>query len=492
MINKIKSFMKKGLHGQAMVEMAIITPLLILMLIGVFEVAWALRGYLVIVNVNREVTRRAVRPGYLDFSVRDANTVGYKENILTYFGGTSGGLDDPAMDSFDILPDPPLPDTLADGSGYLSVSYFVAHTGKPYENACANPDDCCQTFKTARDAAGSAKDRYKGVADNFTYDDIIIHPDIALYDYYTYTTYATYFSPSGPITKTDWTKIKNYEEEVYQFALENSVFNCELLHKGDYESLNPSNNNIVVTELSYPQNQLTRFPLYTNREGSIAANVGIPITDPVMMYSKMAMRLQSSARSGIDSTTIGPICAPLPIVGSESLKDAQPSFDSRGLPASTYTGNPINILTDATNKWIMWGDADESYVSSDEEYFKFEMQYPQMAFNEYEESDNQVLDAADGNDPVTTRDFTFSDPDEIEELIRSYAGQKIIIPIIEGGTFKAAAIVILDGNIELNNPVDDFGNPIDPYIHGYLVSGAVNECLDNHYCQAGDPACTQP
>lgn len=53
--------------GQALVEMAIITPFLIFILIGVFEVGWALRGYLILINANREVARYAVRPEYLNF-----------------------------------------------------------------------------------------------------------------------------------------------------------------------------------------------------------------------------------------------------------------------------------------------------------------------------------------------------------------------------------------------------------------------------------------
>ena len=61
--------------GQSLVEMAIITPLLIFFMLGIFEVGWALRNYLVLVNVNREITRFAVRPGYLNFStLADVNT----------------------------------------------------------------------------------------------------------------------------------------------------------------------------------------------------------------------------------------------------------------------------------------------------------------------------------------------------------------------------------------------------------------------------------
>lgn len=58
--------MKKNSKGQALVESAIVFPILVFFLIGVFEVGWALRGYLVLTNANREAARYAARPGYLD------------------------------------------------------------------------------------------------------------------------------------------------------------------------------------------------------------------------------------------------------------------------------------------------------------------------------------------------------------------------------------------------------------------------------------------
>ena len=55
--------------GQALLETALIAPLLIFMLIGVFEVGWALRGYLLLANANREAARFAVRPHYVEYDM---------------------------------------------------------------------------------------------------------------------------------------------------------------------------------------------------------------------------------------------------------------------------------------------------------------------------------------------------------------------------------------------------------------------------------------
>lgn len=57
--------MKKG---QALVETAIILPVLIFLLIGVLEVGWILRAYLILSSASREAARFAVRQNYLDFS----------------------------------------------------------------------------------------------------------------------------------------------------------------------------------------------------------------------------------------------------------------------------------------------------------------------------------------------------------------------------------------------------------------------------------------
>jgi hypothetical protein len=75
--------------GQSLVEMAIVTPILIFMLIGVLEVGWALRGYLVLINANREAARFAVRQNYLDF---DSGDVGYEKVLSHTYVTLSGQL----------------------------------------------------------------------------------------------------------------------------------------------------------------------------------------------------------------------------------------------------------------------------------------------------------------------------------------------------------------------------------------------------------------
>jgi Flp pilus assembly protein TadG len=69
MLSEIKRKLKPTPHGQSLVEMAFITPLLLLMFIGVLEVGWAIRGYIVLLNADREGTR-------LTFATPSAKTSG--------------------------------------------------------------------------------------------------------------------------------------------------------------------------------------------------------------------------------------------------------------------------------------------------------------------------------------------------------------------------------------------------------------------------------
>lgn len=56
-------------RGQGLVELAIILPILLLLLIGLAEIGYLLRDYLVVVNADREACRYAARGRYDDESI---------------------------------------------------------------------------------------------------------------------------------------------------------------------------------------------------------------------------------------------------------------------------------------------------------------------------------------------------------------------------------------------------------------------------------------
>lgn len=55
-------------RAQALVETMLIAPIIVFLMIGVFEIGWLLRGYLILVNSSREGARFAARPHYLDYT----------------------------------------------------------------------------------------------------------------------------------------------------------------------------------------------------------------------------------------------------------------------------------------------------------------------------------------------------------------------------------------------------------------------------------------
>lgn len=64
MISKILKIQPTKYTGQSLVEIAIIAPLLVFMLIGLFEVGYVIRNQLIIDNISREAARFGARPQY--------------------------------------------------------------------------------------------------------------------------------------------------------------------------------------------------------------------------------------------------------------------------------------------------------------------------------------------------------------------------------------------------------------------------------------------
>lgn len=81
---------KNNEHGQSLVEMALVTPLLLLMFLGLFEVGYVLRNYLVITNITREAARFATKPNNL--TITDTEATGYETIVKHSITSASGQL----------------------------------------------------------------------------------------------------------------------------------------------------------------------------------------------------------------------------------------------------------------------------------------------------------------------------------------------------------------------------------------------------------------
>lgn len=364
--------------GQSLVEMAIAAPLLIFFLLGIFEVGSGIRSYLVLVNVNREITRFAVRPGYLNFStladvqtsyarVRDWANSSVSEQLTLDFDETSG-------------------------SSTLIVSHLVIDTGKP----CEDLNNCnCDAF-----ASNPNYDK------NFTNDDIILHPGLPGQEYQ-----AQRFGPAATVTGPRDTRL-DYEALVAELAAQNNKFNCEIMKKGGV----PSSNNVIVTELFHDQPQLFGFPLISN-----------PYTDPVPLYTHTTMRLISAARSGgsvegnitknID--TRGPACMAYPITFGESIFGGNPTPN---MPIDAFEGDsPGNF------GWITW-NPDPS--NNNAPYVEEELKYPQMSLNDFINATDPTDTQLSIGDNVSTKPGV-ANSDGIDEELQKLVGQTILIPVYD-------------------------------------------------------------
>lgn len=359
-----KRIIKGRTEGQSLVEMAIITPLLIFFLIGVFEVGWALRNYLVLVNVNREITRFAVRPGYLNFSTQDD----IDTSFLRVRNWASSSVSEQLNLDFSNTGD--INNT---GSTTLIISHAVIDTGKPCETE--NDPDCsdCSAFE---DPAYNP----------FPQDDLILHPGLPGYEYQ-----SAQFGPPETVTGVRDTQI-DYDSLVTNLAAKNNEFNCEIMKKGGV----PSSNNIIITELYHDQPQLFGFPLISN-----------PFTDPVSLYTHTVMRLINAARSsgsvegsltsGID--TIGPICLVYPMLADS---------------ADTGSPDPENIIQEG---WLKWGDL----IADDEDYLEYALLYPQMSLNDFDTPGGVKTGSSVNKATVGT-------PSELADEVDTLQGRKVIIP----------------------------------------------------------------
>lgn len=385
--------------GQSLVEMAIITPLLIFLLLGVFEVGWALRGYLVLVNVNREITRFSVRPGYLNFSTEADVITSYLRVRDWTVTSLSGQLNMVFSDTGVIT---------NTGNTTLIVSHVVVDTGLPCEDINTKPDDCdCDQITDLN---------YTNV---FTYDDLIIYPDIPGMEYQ-----RGEFGPKETQTGVRDTRI-DFDDLLYNdnnhdgikddddgLIPRNNKFNCELIKKGGI----PSSNNLIITELFYDQPQLFGFPLISN-----------PFTDPVPLYTHTTMRIVGAARSsGHESgsltdniDTIGPLCDAFPfVVATDTIKFG--TDDKLNQQVDIFDGPGGSDWG-----WLAWNPG--SY--NDETYLENELKYSTISLNDFTNarvSSDHTLSAGDW---VTSLQGVNSAVESSEGLVSALINKKIRIPV---------------------------------------------------------------
>ncbi len=295
-------YLESPKKGQSLVELALTLPILLLLLLGVFEVGWALRSYLVLVNVNREAARFAARGVYLDFTSKqpdpdcnndivgegycpgcggDTLNVGYCKVVSHTVDSLSAQLD---LDLFSASPN----------AGMIVTYYNITPLEMDVVANClalANPNHpdfnkytqieypWLITPTAATDLAPSFYSKL------VTYSNTISNPA-----YYYRVGKHNFFSRIDPT------------DEVVRLRAEANVHNCELKKKNQ-----PSvPNNALIVENIYEQPQLMGFPVVTAF-----------VPNPLPFYSHTVMRISTSIRE--QQTSNDEACELYPMIIPNSL-----------------------------------------------------------------------------------------------------------------------------------------------------------------------------
>jgi hypothetical protein len=340
-----------GEKGQSLVEMALITPLLLLLFIGVLEVGWAIRGYIVLLNADREGTRFAARGPYLDFSQNDRADIGYDYVLEHTLDSLSNQLD------FDVVSDDP--------NGTLIVTHYLVDTRKPCEEPPCN-DDCKADNRNKNGGCDcSTPDRREP---DYLLDDRLRHPGVSGFEHYT----ALYGIPRE--SRLDHNAI------VAQLKEQNDAFNCSLNVKDPSAPWSP--NSLVVVEAWYDQPQLLGVPLVSNY-----------FTDPVPLYVQTAMRITADRGPGT-SDVDGGGCPLLPIIVHTK------TLEAKGIGG--YLENIRQGSGEGNFGWLRWTDDSDylGYNPNSEEYLASELREPNLAEIDYREpvhkdADDTAINAGD-------------------------------------------------------------------------------------------------
>ena len=364
----------KSKAGQSMVETAIAMPLLILMFLGVLEVGWALRGYLVLANVNRESVRFAVKTGTLDFSQTDPVAIGYGF-VMSH---TMASL----ADQLDLHFDGP------ETNATMILSHFVIDTGLP----CATFSGGTYVFDSANcDCTdGDTSDSDGDGTDWFSLDDLVIHPATPGYAHYAQT---------YGISDTTRLSDGDYAVEAEKLKLENNRLNCVVLKTGVAAEM--TSNNLIVAEVFHKQPQLLGAPLVSN-----------PLTDPIPLYSHTAMRIAVS-RDAETTDTVGPVCELAPF-------------------AFQYTGGPATLDMCQTGggctnfEWLAWNQSS----TNNNDYLAYALENQRLSINGYTNPNNSSDHILSLGDRIPQSSFIPNS--SIEPRLDALQNATIQVPIIDG------------------------------------------------------------
>lgn len=325
--SKLSQKLTQSERAQGLVELAVIAPILIFMFIGLFEVGYALWGYMTLLNVDREATRFSIRPGALNFATYNVDDIGYSKIITHALASNANQL---KLQTY-------LHNTGADKpKAAIIISHFVIDTQRPCddkeETSSPNDDQCWA------DVPPDCSDATLG-ATQYTPDDLVLHPEMPGYAHLRYK----YPETTAFVSRLDAGAVAD------ELKLANNRFNCNLLSKNPLAV--PSTNSAIVVEMFYQQPQLLDFPLMSW------------ILNPVPLYVQTTMRIDSDDRGRCEVYPIAMHTSTLTgwTEGGSTVKNI---WNGAG-DTNPATGNKYDPQgTSSERGWINWNDdASSDYLT---------------------------------------------------------------------------------------------------------------------------------
>ena len=388
--------------GQSLVEMAVTAPLLLLMFLGVFEVGWALRGYMVLVNANREATRLAVKTGTLNFSTKTrpisdpvGALVGYNQVLSHTYGVLSYRGDIAITDSAQR---PTLPLRFLPESGGGNATMIISHLVASTRNPCLDINDCdCSSTDPADPRWDDS-------------DDLLLGPGSPGFDYYqqSYGPTQTVRSVFGRPTVVDYSSRIDFEEKLLELKTRNNQLNCALLKSNPAADVKNSDNNSIIIEFFYDQPQLLGVPIISNG-----------ITDPIPLYTHTAMRIITS-RDADTGDVIGPVCELYPLALPETVLNG-------AIPGSTSVD--VYQVGGAGPDYFYWATWDPA---GDDDFVAESLANPRLSINDFTalgEPDDHLL-SADGSDRLDL--LPGQNPgSQVNAPLESLVGANVRVPVLD-------------------------------------------------------------
>jgi hypothetical protein len=366
--------------------MAVIVPLLLFIFLGLMEVGWAIRGYLILLSTNRETTRYGARGDYLNFD-------GVNLDPLTV--GQAVGYNIVLGHAYEVLANNELGLDLTDTStnGAFILSHYYIDTGKPckpnaqgkcLKNNCGgHPCDC-------RNPADRLAD--------YPYDDLILYPGLAGYDHFIFTQ-----GMSITTSKIDAAAL------ALQLKEENDALNCSILQRSTSGNPVLSNNSIFVVEGFYEQPQLLGVPLLSNT-----------FTDPIGLYNQTKMRISTAKLPQGGGCELFPVALNL-----DNLNNYAPGQ----IIPNIRNGPPSD---NDQRGWLRWNGTNTSPVVTQspdsEEYLDLETENMRLSMTDYIEPPG--TNPQDTNINVGDRVAgVLGEVSSMEDDIESMIGRTVTVPV---------------------------------------------------------------